>query len=432
MSALADLVDLLKGQVEAKKKAEQTKTKNPNAERFSFLHQGEAAVEGTSRAVEKPNAVHELEAQYGKGITAGTILRAVACAQRFFRNEDPATAAVKVIHNVYKQKELAKWVEGAIEKDITAGLPNEGGYLIPEVVNDQVVELLYPRVVVLRLGATEVPMTAGNLTVNYVESGTTATYVGEGETPTPTGATFGQASWRSKKLISLIPISNDILKVPSVRADRIVLNDAIRQMAIRMNQAAFQDDGSNNTPRGLKYEKNLVTVTLSGVMDTDDPPSFMVQLEDSLLDIDAMISPGWCFNHKLWAYLQTLKDLNGQYYYRSTGRGYADNSGNASAYKQKSFEGFNLETTQLILSTGSSNPYTTDCYFGDWSEFWIPRQGMLEVDSSDVAAYNTGPSTVVSAYSKDQTVLRLIDRHDMGMRQRKAMARASVTYNQNW
>ncbi len=432
MSGIAELVKLLKGQADKKAaEAQKAAPRNPNAERFAFLHNTEAAAEGNSREVEKPRAVAELEKNHGKGVLAGRILRAVACSQRYFKGEDPSTAAIKVIHNVYKDRETAKYLESCIEKDMSAGIPSEGGYLIPEVVNDQVVELLYPKVTVLQMGATEVPMVNGNLTLNYISEGTTADYIGENDAATnSTGAKISQASWRSKKLISLIPISNDLLKVASAQADRIVLRDAVKQMAIRMNKAAFQDDGSNNTPRGLQFETGLTDVTISGLFTSDSPTEFFVQLEDALIDLESMDKPGWCFSHRFWAYLKKLKDLNGQYYYKDTGRSYANASGNASGYSDQMFEGYQKRTTQLIPSTGSSNPFTTNVFFGDWAEFWIPRQGMLEVDSSSEAAYNTGPSTVVSAYGKDQTVLRLIDRHDMGMRQKKAMARSSVTYNQ--
>jgi len=432
MPALDDMVKLLRERVEAKSKKEENPVispRNPNAERFAHLHNADEVREGTSRSLEKPRELLEQEASHGKGISAGRILRAIACAQKFFRNESPTTGAIKVIHNLYRDKALAKWLEGAVSKDLTANIPNEGGYLIPEQVYDEIVELLYPKVVVFKLGASEIPMVTGALSLNYIESGTTAQYVGEGETPTPTDVKFGQATFRSKKLISLIPISNDLLKVPSPKADQIVLSDALKQMAVRMNKAAFQDDGSQNTPRGLKYETGLTTATISGLMDSLSMIKVFVALEEANIDIDAMDRPGSAFNHKLWGYLQTLADLNGQYYYRNTGNTYADGSGQAKGLA-KTFEGYPFATTQLIPSTGSSNPYTTDFYFGDWSEFWVPRQGMLEVDSSDVAAYNTSSNTVVSAYSKDQTVIRLIDRHDMGMRQRKAMCRASVTFNQ--
>lgn len=433
-SKLGRLVDLLEKAAE-KAKDKPPAPKNPNAERFAHLTDSDRREEANyfgSRSVAMPTELRELEARGGKGVIAGMVVRAIAYASKFARHEDPRNAASRVIRDVYRNPAASSWLDNCIEKDLSANIPNEGGYLIPEVLNDQIVDLLYPKVIVMQLGAQEIPMDAGNLKVNFVESGSTATYIGQNDKITKqTAPTFGQSSWRAKKLVSLLPISNDLLKsagAGSIRVDQVVLRDMLKQMAIRMNKAAFQDDGTDDTPRGLQFETGLTDVTISGVFDTNDPPAFFAALAENYVNVEEMDRPGWAFNHKFWKYLQTLQDLNGQYYYRQTGYAYANANGQASQVRE--FEGAPFGVTQLIPTTGGSNPYTTQVYFGDWAEFWIPRQGMLEIAASDVAAYNTDSSTIASAYSLDQTVLRVIDRHDMGMRQRKAMSRCSATFNQ--
>jgi HK97 family phage major capsid protein len=430
MSAIRELVSLLKESKADKDRHEERKTgerRNPNAERFGFLHSAPAAQEGTSRAIERPEELKQREARYGKGVVAGRVFRAIAHCRRFWSGGDPRTAAQRTIHDTYRDPILAKYLDQTIERDLSANIPNEGGYLIPEVVLDDLIELLYPRITVFKLGAVEVPMPAGNFSMPVILSGSSADYIGESQAiQNQNGPRIGMQSWTANKLAALVPISNDMLRVASARADRIVVNDVTKAMAVRMNRASFQDDGTANTPRGLKYEQGLVSVTLSGNFTSDHVPEFFAALEDQNSDIDSMIAPGWAFNHKFWKYLQTLKDLNGQYYYRSTGFGYANNSGASSKARPKFFEGYPLETTQLIASSGAG-PYTSDAYFGDWSEYWVPRQGMMEIDASDAAAYSTSGG-LVSAFSQDQTVIRVIDKHTMGMRQRLAMSRASVQY----
>jgi hypothetical protein len=66
--------------------------------------------------------------------------------------------------------------------------------------------------------------------------------------------------------------------------------------------------------------------------------------------------------------------------------------------------------------------------FADWSEGWMGRQGSLEFDASREAAYKNSAGTVVAAYSRDQTVLRLIAKIDTRVRQLKKFVKSDNVY----
>ncbi|HDU5942249.1 TPA: phage major capsid protein, partial [Klebsiella variicola] len=55
-----------------------------------------------------------------------------------------------------------------------------GGALIPENMQNEVIELLSDRTIVRKLGARSVPLPNGNLTLPRSAGGATASYTGEG------------------------------------------------------------------------------------------------------------------------------------------------------------------------------------------------------------------------------------------------------------
>ena len=61
----------------------------------------------------------------------------------------------------------------------------------------------------------------------------------------------------------------------------------------------------------------------------------------------------------------------------------------------------------------------TEVYFGCFAHAIIGEALGLVVDASQEAAYNDG-STVVAAFSRDQTVIRVMAEHDFALRHDKA------------
>ena len=64
-------------------------------------------------------------------------------------------------------------------KALSATNPAAGGYLIPEIYLDQIIELLYSKTVIFELGAQKVPMANGNLNIPKMTGGARATWGGE-------------------------------------------------------------------------------------------------------------------------------------------------------------------------------------------------------------------------------------------------------------
>lgn len=412
MDPIQSLADAIRGltAAQATKAAELANNPEPAPVDDIAKRLMESGAEGGSRAMKKPESLVRAEMQTGnKAIGLGRVLRAAALSINK-RHDHTAEGAARVIRDVYRDKEFAKWYEDGIAKDLTAGTPSGGGYLIGEQMMDDIVEVLRAQAVLFKAGMREVPMPNGNLRLPRITAGSTASYVSEGTAPNSTDVTFGDALFSAKKLIAIVPISNDLLMVPSVAADQIVAMDATASLSTTIDAKGIGGDGNNDTPRGLRYLTGLTSTTISGAITADNITQFITDLLNANVAISSAARMGWLMGPDVWMDLYNLKATTNQYLFREE---MAGTSGTLLGYP------FQVTSAISVVSTA------TQLYFGDFSEFIIARQGMMEVDASPYAAYNNSSGTVVAAYSKDQTVLRIIDRHDFNMRQAAAIARSS-------
>jgi HK97 family phage major capsid protein len=267
-----------------------------------------------------------------------------------------------------------------------------------------------------RLGAVVLPMDRGNFSIPRVTQGSTAYYQGESENITPSKMKFGQIQLIFKKLTALVPVSNDLVRYSSPGADAIVRDDMVRSVAQRENQAFLRDDGTDATPKGLLYwapsaNKFDSSGTTLALMTAD-----LGQLLLKLLNNDIpMTRPVWIMSPKIWNALVTVINTNGFYVFRD------EMVNNQTLWGWP----FALSTAVPINLGGGSS---SELYLVDMADMIIGESLTPRIDSSPLAAYHDG-SAVVSAYSKDETVIRVISEHDFVARREESIA---VLETVNW
>lgn len=344
------------------------------------------------------------EKRYGKGMKLGRFLQAQAYAQTVIKDHRPE-GVVRALHEL-KDKSFAD----AVEKELSSQTPSAGGYLVPESLSNEIIELLYDTTPVFKLGISEVQMPFGNLNFARLASGSTAAYTGENTAPNATEPSFGELQLNSKKLIAIVGISNDLIKSSSMSAVSIIRNDAVKAMGVKQSYAIVQGNpaAGSNMPRGIKYDPDIISgaLTVGALVTSDTPAAFIQKLYQNKVDF-AGRKLGWLFNSTIWQQFYNLKTTTGAYHFRSE----------MDMGRLMNFP-FEVDTQ---IANGASGHNVTDIFFGDWAEVLLARQGNMGIDFSTEAAYNNASGTVVAAYSKDQTVMRVIDLHDTGVRQPSAM-----------
>jgi HK97 family phage major capsid protein len=324
-----------------------------------------------------------------KGFDAVRVIRALAVSKN-----DPERAAS------WAKKQ---WGDDAVTRALSASDMTAGGFLLPAPLSEEVIELLRPRVVVRKLGALTIPMDNGTTTMPKLTAGSSASYIGENRNIANTAPTGGQVKFADKKLAALVVLSNDLIRTSSSKANTVVRSDLIRAMSQREDKGFIRDDGTEDKPKGLRYWAPAAnqlaanaTVNLANV--TYDLGRMILALKNADVPLS---NPGWIFAPRTEMYLMTVRDANGNYAFRDE----------MMTGKLWSFP--YATTTQVPITLGSGSD--SEIYFVDFDDVVIAEASTLIIDASSEAAYYDG-SAVQAAFSKDQTVIRAIARHDFGVR----------------
>lgn len=428
----AELEELKKRALEAKKSQEAPPaTEDPNAKRWGLTDPWPERRAQLMRGSEglNPSEARELERRekaYGKGHMIARMLRATMCAELNRWSADDAP--LRVLADVYKDPLAAKVWGGEMERALSAEKPSEGGYLFGPTMSDDFIGLIRPASMLLRLGVTEVPMPDGNLTVPRQEDGTSVTWAGENEDVNSSDdPSFGDVKLSAKKAVAIVAISNDLLRVQSVQADQIVERDARRAMAQEIDTQGLIGPGSQNKPLGLLRDPGMTDLAINAAVDGDTFTKFLKALLDNDVDLNFGLTGqreddeglanlsriAWLFNSSIWEDAYNLKVGDVYVFREEMDRG--------------RLLGWPFGVTSK-LANGADQHGKTTIAFADWSEGWMGRQGSLEFDASREAAYKNSAGTVVAAYSRDQTVLRLIAKIDTRVRQLKKFVKSDNVY----
>lgn len=286
-----------------------------------------------------------------------------------------------------------------------------GGALIPENLHSEVIELLRPKTIVRKLGARVVPLPNGNLSMPRMTGGATSSYVGEGLDARGTASQFGDVKMAAKTMITLVPISNQLIGRAGYNVEQLVLSDCIAAMAVREDKAFLRDDGTNNTPIGFKKVATDAgrTVEWAGTADMQTIDAYLDKLILKLMSSDSlMVSPGWGMSPRTWMKLFGLRDGNGNKVYPEMA--------------QNMLKGYPIAHTNTIPTSLGTGTNESEIYFADWNDVVIGEQDNMTIDFSTEAAYVDSEGNMVSSFSRNQSLIRLVGNHDVGFRHPEGLA----------
>lgn len=289
-----------------------------------------------------------------------------------------------------------------------------GGFLVPEEVSSEVVELLRPASVVMSMGPVVVPMPSGNLTMNRIASGTSASYFGEQDNVPATGLSHDQFKLSAKKLGALVAVSSELMRMSSTAYDRILRDDLVTACALRMDLAFLRGAGTEHSPRG--YRNLLIGTALAALnilVMTATPNLANVTLDLGRLELALlnqnvpMTRAGWIMAPRVQMFLMNLRDGNGNYAFPEvqTGR-----------LRNKPI----FLTNQIPINLGGGTE--SELYLVDASQIIVGEHLGISVAISTEAAYTDAGGTMRAAFGRDETVMRAILQHDINARHLAAIA----------
>lgn len=302
------------------------------------------------------------------------------------------------------------WGDEEVMKALQASVGTAGGFLVPDELSADVIELLRPASAVRRLNPLVIATDSGSFRIPGFAGGAAASYITEGANITVTEPSFRQVVLSYKKLAAIVPISNDLLRFASPSIDTLVRDDLVAAIAEESDKAFIRGSGSEGKPRGLRFwapSANVIaanaTINLANV--TADLSKLVLKLKEATV---RMRRPGWIFAPRTEQYLLTVRDANGNFAFRQE-------------MEQGRLWGWPfVSTTNVPVNLGAGSD-ESEVYLADFADVVIGESTRVLIDTSSEAAYVSGSNTL-SAFSRDETLVRAITEHDLAVRYDKSVA----------
>lgn len=338
------------------------------------------------------------------GIVAARMVRAVAAGKGH------SGAAIDFAKGLWGEDDPAT-------KGLITGIAADGGVLVHTEYSDEIIELLRPKTAFRLLAPTPIPMDTGVMEISRVSGGASSQYIGEATAQNASAMTFDDLRLVWKKLKTVVPLSNELVMSSSPRADQIVLNDMTNAMAEREDTAFIRDTGNLGTPKGVRYWAQAANITASAAADDGSAPT-LAEVETDirvalgfLEDNDVrMLQPGWMMSPRSRRYVSFLRG-----------------SQDAIAFPDMrqnppTLMGFPVGLTNNIPNNLGGNTRESELYLVDFADVVIGEMSTLSVSVSQEATYTNSAGQTVSAWDRDETVIKVLQHHDMVVRHPESVA----------
>ena len=302
----------------------------------------------------------------------------------------------------------SKGYDASVSKALGEATLAGGGALVAPDFAEEFIDFLRARTVVRDMGARTVPMPRGQLTIPRVGQGSQAAYVGESANIAENCPAFEQLVLTAKKLAVLCAVSNELLQDSSVEADTLIRDDLVQASSVRQDAAFIRDDGTQNRPKGmLHWAANNRAETNAAATPNGSTTAEIIEDLGTCIQVlmdgnIPMSRVGWLMAPRTWRRLFTELDANSNHVFKDE-------------LAAGTLMGFPFAiSTQIPTNLGSGSD-ESELYLADFASLMIGETKSLEVAVSDSAAYHDG-AQVQSAFSRDESTIRVIQRHDFAPR----------------
>ena len=281
-------------------------------------------------------------------------------------------------------------------------------YVIPSEVSDEIIEMVRANTVLDKVGARVISGVAGGeLKIPRMTGGASAYWIAENNTITDSAKpTFGQLTLNPHSCASLMPIANRTLRDMTTQAEAMIREDFALSVAEKIDITSLTGDGVGETPVGVINTGSVLTLALGTNGDYFDFED--VDTLESLMD-DANTLRGnlaFVFNPRI---KHTLRRKRIAMYSGGTSVGPFQIQPPSDQQLQEWLQ-YPYHTTTALprnLTKGASAAELTYVLFGNWSDLVVCYWSGLRIDASEHSS---------DAFEKDQTVLRVIQDVDFGIR----------------
>lgn len=257
-----------------------------------------------------------------------------------------------------------------VKNALSVGQDGEGGYLVPDEYEKQLVQGLQEENFFRNL-ATVIKTSSGERKIPVVTGHGSASWLEEGGLYPESDETFGQVTLDSYKLGTAIRVSEELINDSVFDLEAYMTTEFARRIGTKEEEAFMVGDGSKK-PTGI-----FTTTEVTGVTTATKDITF-----DDMMDLyHSLPAPYrktavWIFNDATLKMIRKLKDNNGQYIWQPSTQAGEPNLILNRPYFTSSFAPLPEQGNKAIA-------------FGDFSYYWIAdRQGRIFKRLNELYATN--------------------------------------------
>jgi len=371
-----------------------------------------------------------------RGLRAVRMMRALACSAGSSGRVD-FEVAIRTALN-WGDRHTAERLEGTRDamNALNSGDKNEremaaralgtavlgsGGALVGPTDAGPLLDFLHPMAVVRALGASVLPMPSGTMSTPYLDTGSTASYVGENSGANESSPTDALLVFTRKILQGVIAISKELARESSYAVDIFLRRHLAARMAAREDLAFIRGDGTAHTPRGMKYWAEQIGAAESATgeahsfdrTESGAPDVFEITataLKAMRLPIDENVPadrPGWIMKPRTAFGLMSKRGATSEQEVFPEVRG---GTFYGAPYRMSTQIPQNLAGDAAGNGTGNK----TELYYAHFGSLAIAESMALEVEAYDGGAYKDSSGNIASGITNREVVIAAAQGHDFG------------------
>ena len=265
-----------------------------------------------------------------------------------------------------------------------------GGFLVPQVLSDSVIDLARNAAVVMKAGARTFEMVSEKVRLARLTADPSASWRTENSAISASTATFGAIDLRARSLACMVPISRELLQDAS-NASSVIENSIAASIGLAIDYAMLRGNGAAEQPTGIRYTTNVSLSTSTGGTTGFDPLARLVRdvYTNNYLGTPEALS--LVYAPRTAATYMMLKDAQGQPLRQP----------DTLAAVQR-FQSNQIPTNSTTYGGDSES----EAYLGDFSQLVLAVRSPLEVQISNDYGFNTNQVYVRTIFRGDVAVLQ--------------------------
>lgn len=310
------------------------------------------------------------------------------------KNNSVLEEVAEVVRKRYSDSDPV-FVDAVVDRAKDLMATGNGGNLIVETYASDFLDLLWNNTILDKVGVRFMPTSTGNLTIPKILSGVAAGYVGEGGTIDTSTITFGKIRLSVKKLMALVPISNDLLRYTSVNVDMILRDQLLKQLAQVADYAVLYGKGGDYEPRGIANTDKVIkeASAQTTVADRAMGLDMLKELGSRNYSMDGLF---WLMGWE--TYVNLLEE-------REQGVGYRN---------PEMAQGVFLGHPFIVSNNVKKDSTYEDFFLVKFSDLEAIQGMNVEIVASTEASIPVANGTL-SAFAQDYTLVRAIVEHDFAL-----------------